>query len=86
MPNVFIKPATGPDGKPVRVPDPDFAFKQPLRTEGAWKERDDYWSRRLRDHDVVEATPPAEDKPASPPAETKSAASSRKRVIDTGEE
>lgn len=61
MENVFVKPAIGADGKPVVVPDPQHGFR-PLGADGGWKPRTNYWTRRLRDKDVIEATPPAEAK------------------------
>lgn len=64
-PNVFVKPALGPDGKPVLVRDVFNKFK-PLDAAGEWKPRNEYWLRRLRDNDVVEAQPPAA--PTVPPA------------------
>lgn len=62
MPNVFVKPRRGEDGKPVLVRQPNRDFL-PLPASGAWVTLDDYWSRRLRDEDVVEADPPAEPDP-----------------------
>lgn len=60
--NVFIKPASGPDGLPLLVRDPSPSGK-PLDPAGEWKPTTQYWLRRLRDKDVVEATATA-DKPA----------------------
>jgi hypothetical protein len=65
MDNVFVKPARAADGKVMVVPDP-HSFR-PLAADGEWKPRTNYWVRRLRDHDVTEATPPPEASKAKAP-------------------
>lgn len=57
---MFIKPAR-PD---LIVRDP-AKFYQPLPADGIEVGDDNakYWSRRIADGDVVEAEPPADDKP-----------------------
>lgn len=73
--SIYLKPApmAGEDGQPIArvVPDPQQAFR-PLAAEGEFKPLDAYWTRRLRDGDVVEikAEPPP---PAFPPAAAKTA-------------
>ena len=59
---MFVKPADG-----LRVVDPamlgtpdDF-----LPAEGREVQPSEYWTRRLRDGDVVAGTPPAADQPAA---------------------
>jgi hypothetical protein len=47
---LFVKPREG-----LTVPDPQT--RQPLPAEGKAVPRTGYWARRLRDGDVVEATP-----------------------------
>ncbi len=54
---MFVKPA---EGRMVRRPD-TFA---PLPEGGDEVPRDEFWLRRLRDGDVVEAQPPAPSRPA----------------------
>lgn len=49
-----IKPAPGPDGKPLTVRDPVTML--PLAAEGEVKPRDTYWLRRFKGGDVVETT------------------------------
>lgn len=52
----FVKP-----GEFGSVRDPvSFRF---LKDEGEWKVRNSYWLRRVKQGDVVEATPPKEEKP-----------------------
>lgn len=58
MSNIFIKPATIEiEGEAVIafVRDPETGI--PLAHEGEWKSRSQYWTRRIRDHDVVETNP-----------------------------
>ncbi len=62
MQTMFVKPAPG---LKVRLPENPRAF---LPEDGAEVARDAFWLRRLRDGDVVEATPPA----AKPVAKTSS--------------
>lgn len=52
---MYIKPALG---RVVRYPDVDRILPQ----EGAQVPEDVYWTRRLRDGDVVKATPPKPQK------------------------
>jgi hypothetical protein len=49
---MYVKPAPG-----FSIPDPDL--KDWLPTEGRDVPETDFWHRRLRDGDVVSATPPA---------------------------
>ena len=58
---MFVKPAT-PD---LRVPDPSKAGTPDywLPADGREVEPSFYWARRVRDGDVVEATPPAAEAP-----------------------
>jgi hypothetical protein len=73
MSNVFIKPASIEiEGASViaHVPDPERGFAA-LAVDGAYKPRSQYWLRRLRDGDVIEADPNAvAATPAPAPAET----------------
>lgn len=48
---MYVKPAPG-----LRIPDPDL--KDWLPEEGREVPVTDYWQRRVRDNDVVIATPP----------------------------
>lgn len=66
MSNVFLKPANGPDGKPVHIRDP-LSLK-PLDARGEWKSLSPYWSRRIRDNEVIDATAdaPKAVKPGKP--------------------
>lgn len=64
MPEFFVKPARDAAGKPLLVRDP--ATLQPLAEAGEWKPKFGYWARRVLDHDVIEAEPPAPDAPAAP--------------------
>jgi hypothetical protein len=57
MTNLYFKPALDAAGEPIHVRDPQTHL--PLRAEGEWKELSVYWSRRLRDGEVIEASPPA---------------------------
>lgn len=61
MNDIYIKPNTGPDGKPfkVRLPDKPHMF---LPDDGADVPLNTYWLRRLRDESVVEAKRPAKPK------------------------
>lgn len=47
---IFIKPAPGPDGKPLIVRDPKT--KEALPPEGARKEKSTHWLRRKAAGDV----------------------------------
>ncbi len=62
MQNVFIRPAVLPDGTPALVRQPERSWA-PVPPEGAFVALTNYWVRRLRDGDVVEADPPAEPEP-----------------------
>ncbi|WP_409977730.1 DUF2635 domain-containing protein [Bradyrhizobium sp. SZCCHNPS10062] len=53
MNNVFLKPASLAAGGVVLVRDP--STQAPLAASGEWKARSQYWTRRLRDGDVIEA-------------------------------
>ncbi|WP_410052565.1 DUF2635 domain-containing protein [Bradyrhizobium sp. SZCCHNR1070] len=53
MGNIFLKPARVAAGGVVRVRDPQTGV--PLAASGEWKARSQYWTRRLRDGDVIEA-------------------------------
>lgn len=60
MSNIFIKPATIEiEGEAVIafVRDPETGI--PLAHEGEWKSRSQYWTRRIRDRDVILAQAPA---------------------------
>lgn len=68
--HIFIKPVD----TAVKIRDPKTG--KPLAAAGEWKVDGSYWQRRLRDKDVVEATPPtatggavATDLPGDPVAE-----------------
>lgn len=65
MPNRYVVPRLGEDGSPVLVRQPNRGFS-PLPAAGAWVPEDDYWIRRLRDEDVVEAEEPDPDPAPSP--------------------
>lgn len=56
----YVKPRLNEAGQPALVRQPDRSWL-PLPEEGAWVTLDEYWSRRLRDGDVVEATPPPQE-------------------------
>lgn len=77
MKNVFVQPARTAGGEPLLVRDPTSRI--PLDLGGEWKALTPFWIRRLRDGDVVEATPPQpEAAPAATKAkETRSSARSR---------
>lgn len=70
---IFIKPKTQADGVTLKVRKPVNGH---LRAEGEWVNPESYWLRRIKDGDVVEATPPAEGAAAAeatPPADSASA-------------
>jgi hypothetical protein len=68
MQTVYVRPATNADGNSMLVRQPDRGW-MPLPPDGEWVLLDEYWARRLRDGDVVEAEPPfAEDKAPAPSA------------------
>ncbi|WP_316227591.1 MULTISPECIES: DUF2635 domain-containing protein [unclassified Bradyrhizobium] len=52
MENIFLKPAPLAADGVVRVRDPQTGA--PLAASGEWKARSQYWTRRLRDGDVIE--------------------------------
>ncbi len=69
MSNVFIKPASiviEGEQRLALVRDPETLI--PLAEAGEWKRRSQFWLRRLRDKDVIEADPAAP--PASVPDES----------------
>ncbi|WP_410051415.1 DUF2635 domain-containing protein [Bradyrhizobium sp. SZCCHNR3003] len=49
---MFLRPAPCDAGGVVRVRDPQTGA--PLAASGEWKTRSQYWTRRLRDGDVIE--------------------------------
>jgi len=71
MSNVFIKPALITiEGEEViaLVRDPESG--EPLKPEGEWKPRSQFWARRIRDRDViVSETSPAVEAVAVPVAD-----------------
>jgi hypothetical protein len=72
MQNIFVKPRLI-DGAPAVIPDPQGGPVLPA--DGAYKPRNAFWLRRLRDGDVIEATPvPLPPKPvkAAPPKKSAS--------------
>ncbi|ABQ38496.1 DUF2635 domain-containing protein [Bradyrhizobium sp. BTAi1] len=66
MENVYLKPAPADGGGVVLVRDP--ASLKPLDAAGEWKPGNQYWTRRIRDKDVVVSSPPAATAVASAPA------------------
>ncbi|WP_316224490.1 MULTISPECIES: DUF2635 domain-containing protein [unclassified Bradyrhizobium] len=52
MDNIFLKPAPLAADGVVLVRDPKTGV--PLAASGEWKARSQYWTRRLRDGDVIE--------------------------------
>lgn len=78
MTQAYVIPRPLGDGKVALVRQPSRNWL-PLPAEGGWVQLDEYWSRRLRDGDVLEAEPPeqAEDDPA-PPETSKPAAEKRR--------
>ncbi|MGC2780922.1 MAG: DUF2635 domain-containing protein [Bradyrhizobium sp.] len=52
MGNIFLKPALAVADGVVLVRDPQTGV--PLAASGEWKARSQYWTRRLRDGDVIE--------------------------------
>jgi len=65
MRNVYIRPRLIDDHDDARATVPDPVTGKPLAAAGEWKPLDQFWSRRLRDHDVEELTPPASAAPAT---------------------
>lgn len=60
MDKIYLKPTSDQ----VKVKDP--LTRKPLDKDGEFKPNNSYWQRRLRDKDVVQATPPAgAQKPAA---------------------
>ncbi len=59
MDNIYLIPARDAAGKPKRVPDPQTGAALPA--QGAFKERSQYWLRRLAQNDVSQGAPPAPD-------------------------
>lgn len=74
---VFIKPATGADGQPLKVRKPDKPLEL-LEEAGEWVKKSIHWLRRLMDGSVVEAKPPKPEKPAPAKTDTASAAPAAK--------
>lgn len=70
MSSVFVKPGVSSSGLPLVVRDPISGLI--MRIEGEWKALTDFWIHRLRDGDVIQATPaaPAPAASATPPAPT----------------
>lgn len=58
MQTAYVRPALDAEGKPMLVRQPDRGWL-PLPPEGEWVILDEYWSRRIRDQDVIEGEPPA---------------------------
>lgn len=56
LPMLYLKPCEG-----RRVRDPEIPTRI-LPPEGDFKPDNSFWQRRLRDGDVVEATPPSQPK------------------------
>lgn len=54
MKNVYVKPAPLAGGGTVLVRDPETLH--PLAGAGEWKSLSPFWSRRIRDKDVIDAT------------------------------
>ncbi len=61
---IFIKPATLPEGEPMKVRKPVNGH---LALDGEWVNPESYWQRRLNDGDVVVAEPSAAPAPAPAP-------------------
>lgn len=78
MTQAYVIPRPLGDGLVALVRQPDRSWT-PLPPEGGWVQLDEYWSRRLRDRDVLEAEPPvqAEDDPA--PSETSEPTAAKRR-------
>lgn len=68
MPTAYVKPALGADGQPLLVRQPDHDWL-PLPPEGGFVVLDEYWSRRIRDRDVIETEPPSEPPTEPEPVE-----------------
>jgi hypothetical protein len=64
MTNLFLKPAPHAAGGVALVRDPETMI--PLAEEGEWKAKSPFWTRRLRDGDVIDATEPAADEARAP--------------------
>jgi len=72
MTDIFIKPASIEiEGEIVTALVRDPQTMIPLDPRGEWKTKSQYWTRRLRDGDAVEADPTAgtEHVPADAPSE-----------------
>ena len=66
-PRIYVKPAS-PE---LIVNDPDTVGMLPIPPEGKWVTENSYWSRLLRDGDVVKTDPPAA--PVAPASASKKA-------------
>lgn len=68
METVYVWPRLQGDGTPALVRMPERAWA-PLPPEGATVPLDEYWARRLRDGDVLDAdpSPPAPDAASAEP-------------------
>lgn len=66
MPSLYVTPALQEDGTPFLVRQPHKSYL-PLPVEGAWVPDNEYWRRRIRDRDAIEAEPPREDDGAGDP-------------------
>lgn len=59
MTQAYVTPRLMGDGTVALVRQPSRNWL-PLPAEGGWVQLDEYWCRRLRDGDVLEAEPPAQ--------------------------
>jgi len=55
MDNVYLKPAPLAGGGVALVRDP--LSMKPLDADGEWKPKNQYWTRRIKDKDVIVSTP-----------------------------
>jgi hypothetical protein len=78
MSQVYVTPRLQDDGTPFIVRQPNRAWT-PLPVDGGWVTIDEYWSRRLRDGDVIESASPAEPGATPQPSETATPAASSRR-------
>ena len=54
---VFVAPARGPDGQPLRVLDPGITPPSPLPATGRRVPRNAHWLRRIASGEVMEISP-----------------------------